>query len=71
MDDGADVWALLPVARPRPTTKEAIAAADLIGAEFHPSLTDDLQIFYDSPTLARLATSSIVTWRTDFFCSKA
>jgi hypothetical protein len=27
MDDGADVWALLPVARPRPTTQEATAAA--------------------------------------------
>jgi hypothetical protein len=27
MDDGADVWALLPVARPTPTTKEATAAA--------------------------------------------
>ncbi len=35
--------------------REAIAAAALIGAEFHPSLTDDLQIFYDSRTLARLA----------------
>jgi LmbE family N-acetylglucosaminyl deacetylase len=35
--------------------REAIEAADLIGAQFHPSLTDDLQVFYDAPTLARLA----------------
>ncbi len=34
---------------------EAIRAADLIGAEFHASLCDDLAIFYDQPTLARLA----------------
>jgi N-acetylglucosamine malate deacetylase 1 len=35
--------------------REALEAADLIGAEFHPSLTSDLDIFYDRPTLARLA----------------
>jgi len=35
--------------------REALQAADLIGAEFHPSLTGDLDIFYDRPTLARLA----------------
>ena len=35
--------------------REAIRAADLLGAEFHPSLADDLAIFYDRPTLARLA----------------
>lgn len=34
---------------------EALAAADLIGAEFHPSLTNDLEIFYDHATLTRLA----------------
>ena len=35
--------------------REALAAADLIGAEFHPSLVNDLEIFYDLPTLSRLA----------------
>ncbi len=34
---------------------EAIAAADSIGAEFHPSLVNDLEIFYDHATLTRLA----------------
>src|ERR1700692_287044 len=36
--------------------QEAQRAAESIGAQFHPSLTDDLAIFYDRPTLARLAT---------------
>ena len=31
------------------------AAADSIGAEFHPSLVNDLEIFYDHRTLTRLA----------------
>jgi LmbE family N-acetylglucosaminyl deacetylase len=35
--------------------KEALAAADSIGAEFHPSLVNDLEIFYDHRTLTRLA----------------
>ena len=35
--------------------KEALAAADSIGAEFHPSLVNDLEIFYDRETLARLS----------------
>lgn len=35
--------------------QEALAAADLIGAEFHPSLTNDLEIFYNHETLTRLA----------------
>lgn len=34
---------------------EALAAADLIHAEFHPSLANDLEIFYDHDTLTRLA----------------
>lgn len=34
---------------------EARDAARTLGATFHPSLTDDLAIFYDRPTLARLA----------------
>jgi LmbE family N-acetylglucosaminyl deacetylase len=33
---------------------EAMAACRLVGAKFHESLTDDLAIFYDRPTLARL-----------------
>jgi LmbE family N-acetylglucosaminyl deacetylase len=35
--------------------KEAIAAADSIGAEFHPSLVNDLEIFYNDETLKKLA----------------
>ncbi len=35
--------------------QEAMAAADSIGAEFHPSLVNDLEIFYDHKTLQRLA----------------
>lgn len=35
--------------------KEALAAADSIGAEFHPPLVSDLEIFYEHKTLSRLA----------------
>ncbi|HWC89809.1 MAG TPA: PIG-L family deacetylase [Pirellulales bacterium] len=35
--------------------RESLAAADFVGAEFHPSLTSDLAIFFDRQTLARLA----------------
>lgn len=35
--------------------EEAMRAADLVGAVFHESLCDDVDIFYDRPTLARLA----------------
>ncbi len=35
--------------------QEAIAAADSIGAEFHPSLVNDLEIFYEHDTLTRLS----------------
>jgi LmbE family N-acetylglucosaminyl deacetylase len=35
--------------------REALAAADSIGAQFHPSLVNDLEIFYDHRTLTRLA----------------
>ena len=34
---------------------EAIAAAKFLGATYHESLTQDLAVFYDRPTLARLA----------------
>src|SRR5262245_43239003 len=34
---------------------EAVAAADLIGAEFHPGLTYDRESFYNHETLTRLA----------------
>jgi len=34
---------------------ESIAAAKILGAEYHKSLTDDLEIFYDVRTLRRLA----------------
>ena len=35
--------------------EEAIAASELIGAVFHESICDDLSIFYDQPTLAKIA----------------
>src|SRR5690349_15249729 len=35
--------------------REAMAAADSIGAEFHSSLVNDLEIFYNHDTLTRLA----------------
>jgi LmbE family N-acetylglucosaminyl deacetylase len=35
--------------------KESIAAARILGAEYHPSICDDLEIFYDLRTLRRLA----------------
>ena len=35
--------------------EEAMAAAALIGATFHPSLVNDMEILYDTPTVARLA----------------
>ena len=35
--------------------REAMAAADSIGAEFHPSLVNDLEIFYDHDTLTQMA----------------
>jgi len=35
--------------------REARQAAQVLGAQFHPSLTDDLEIFYDRKMLRRLA----------------
>ncbi|MEX2176391.1 MAG: PIG-L family deacetylase [Pirellulaceae bacterium] len=35
--------------------EEAIAAAKAIGAKFHESICNDLEIFYDQPTLAKVA----------------
>src|SRR5205814_1697250 len=35
--------------------REAERAARVLGAHFHPSLTDDLEIFYEIRTLRRLA----------------
>lgn len=35
--------------------REALAAADLIQAEFHPSLVNDMEVFYDQATLVLLA----------------
>ena len=35
--------------------KESIAAAKILGANYHPPLCDDLEIFYDRKTLRRLA----------------
>jgi N-acetylglucosamine malate deacetylase 1 len=50
---GSTEWSAAETARIR--KKEAERAAESLGARFHPSLTDDLAIFYDRPTLARLA----------------
>jgi LmbE family N-acetylglucosaminyl deacetylase len=36
---------------------EARRAARLLGARFHPSLADDLELFYDLPTLRRVASA--------------
>jgi len=38
----------------RTRAKEARAAAEMIGAVFHPSLVDDIEIFYEKPLLARV-----------------
>ncbi len=35
--------------------EEALAAASAIGARFHESICNDLEIFYDKPTLAKVA----------------
>jgi LmbE family N-acetylglucosaminyl deacetylase len=50
---GSNEWSASHTADVR--AREALAAADLIGAEFHPSLTNDIEIFYDDRTLKRLA----------------
>ena len=35
--------------------REGQAAARILGATFHPSLVDDLDVYYDRPTLRKLA----------------
>src|SRR5438067_3397116 len=50
---GSTEWDAAETARIR--KREAESAATALGARFYPSLTDDLAIFYDRPTLARLA----------------
>jgi LmbE family N-acetylglucosaminyl deacetylase len=50
---GSQEWSSEHTARVR--LQEAIAAADALGAEFHPPLVRDLEIFYDHQTLCRLA----------------
>jgi N-acetylglucosamine malate deacetylase 1 len=50
---GSTEWNATETARIR--EREARSAAASLGAQFHPSLVDDLAIFYDRPTLARLA----------------
>src|SRR5438445_8981753 len=34
--------------------RESSRSAEILGAHYHPSLTDDLEIFYDARTLRRL-----------------
>ncbi len=50
---GSTEWSAPHTAEIR--AREALAAADLAGAEFHPSLVNDLEIFYDDGTLKRLS----------------
>ncbi len=50
---GSSQWSAAHTAEVRAV--EARLAADLIGAEFHPSLVNDLEIFYDDRTLRRVA----------------
>lgn len=50
---GSTQWSAAHTAQVR--AAEALAAADSIGAEFHASLTNDLEIFYNHDTLTRLA----------------
>lgn len=50
---GTTQWDAATIARIR--RDEARAAAASIGATFHDSICNDLEIFYDRPTLARLA----------------
>lgn len=50
---GSTVYDAAAAARLR--REEAMAACRSIGAVFHESLTNDLEVFYDRPTLARLA----------------
>lgn len=50
---GSTQWSAAHTAEVR--AREALAAADLIGAEFHPSLVNDLEVFYDDATLKRLS----------------
>jgi len=50
---GSTEWSATHTAEVR--AREGLAAADLIRAEFHPSLVNDLEIFYNDETLKRLA----------------
>jgi N-acetylglucosamine malate deacetylase 1 len=49
---GSEVMSAAETARVR--QREAVAAAELAGALWHPSLFDDLGIFYDAPSLAKV-----------------
>ena len=50
---GSEEWSASRTAEIR--AREGLAAADLIGAEFHPSLVNDLEIFYNDAMLKRLS----------------
>lgn len=50
---GSTQWSAEHTAKVR--AQEALAAADLIGAEFHASLVHDMEVFYDDRTAKRLA----------------
>ena len=44
-----------PAAHGRGPERETIAAAEMLGATFHPSITNDLEIFFDDRLLRRVA----------------
>ncbi len=50
---GSKEWSAAHTAEKR--AREALAAADLIGAKFHPSLVNDMEVFYDDHSVRRLA----------------
>ena len=50
---GSTEWSASHTAEVR--AREGLAAADLIRAEFHPSLVNDLEIFYNDATLKQLS----------------
>jgi LmbE family N-acetylglucosaminyl deacetylase len=50
---GSTEWSASHTAQVR--AREGLAAADSIGGKFHPSLVNDLEVFYDDRTLKRVS----------------
>ena len=57
---GSTIYSRDELARMR--AEEARAACDLAGAVYHPPIGHDLDIFYDRPTLTRVA-AIVLRWR--------